>query len=109
MADLSEQLRGLLADPSALEKITAIAGALSSGGTAPKQTPVSEAAWAPKPVTLPPVPQKRDPREELLRALRPFVRPEKQAGLDEILRMMAIANLVLPLLRGKGGNGVVQS
>lgn len=107
MADLSEQLRGLLADPAAMEKIASIAGSLSAGGSTSPPAPSAEPAWTPKPAVLPSVPQKRDPRAELLRALRPFVSREKQERLDEILKLLTIADLILPLLRGKGGKSIV--
>ena len=103
MADLSEQIKALLSDPAAVAKLTAIAGNLSAGGMAagaPTEKPASSA---------PVLPQKHDPRTELLKALRPFVRAEKQGQLDEVLRLMTVADLVLPILtrHGKGGGGLV--
>ena len=108
MADLSEQLRELLADPAAMEKISSIAGTLSSGCIPTvSSAPAAESTPVAQPAVRSVAPQKKDPRAELLRALKPFVSPEKRGQLDEILRWMTIADLVLPLLRAKGGKGLV--
>lgn len=122
MAELSERIRELLSDPDAAEKIAAIAGSLSAGGGG--QSPGAASGSSPGEVRAvsPAAPAgaaggfpgmrpaaKRDPKLELLQALRPFVGEEKQERLDDLLRIMTVANLVLPLLgrREKGGNGLV--
>lgn len=107
MAELSEQLREMLSDPASLEKIAAIAGSLGLGN----QNPAPEASFAPPSgpsVPARPVARKKDPRTELLQALRPFVAPEKQGQLDDILRLMTLAEFILPLLgKGKGDGRIV--
>ena len=107
MADLSEQLREILSDPASLEKIAAIAGSLGLGNA--NASPAASFASPSGPsVPARPVARKKDPRTELLQALRPFVAPEKQGQLDDIIHLIAIAELILPMLgKGKGGGKIV--
>ncbi len=96
---LTEKIRAVLSDPAAAEKIASIAGSLSGGG---QSAPAAEAGAfqeagafheaskkPPLPASLP-----RDPRLDLLRALRPLVAEEKRGRLDDLVQIATIASLL---------------
>ena len=86
--NFSEKLQALLADPDAVAKISAIASSLGSTPTAPSvpQTP------APAPSLS--LPAGKDPRLELLRALRPLVAEQKQKRIDDLVQIATVASLL---------------
>ena len=85
---LSEKLQAILADPDAVAKISAIASSLGSAPPAPSvpQTP------APTPSA--PLHVGKDPRVELLRALRPLVAEQKQKRIDDLVQIATVASLL---------------
>lgn len=101
---LTEKIRTLLADPQAMERIAAIAGSLgfSSGSEGQPSQPRSDPAPAPpaQPAFAPQqgLPsggfQTKDPRLDLLRALRPLVSEEKRGRLDDLVRIATVASLL---------------
>jgi 3-oxoacyl-ACP reductase-like protein len=70
-------------------KISAIASSL--GSTAPSVPSVPQAP-APAPSAVPSV--GKDPRLELLRALRPLVAEQKQKRIDDLVQIAAVASLL---------------
>lgn len=100
--NLTEKIRALLADPQAVERIAAIAGALGASpgsGGQPSQPetpppPPAQPAFAPQPGPPSGGFQPKDPRLDLLRALRPLVAEEKQGRLEDLLRIATIASLL---------------
>ena len=108
---LTERIRALLADPQAAERIAAIAGALgvspgdgaastASPPSAPPQMsapqPASADAFAPQMSPSPGgiLPGPKDPRLDLLHALRPLVAEEKRGRLDDLVRIATVASLL---------------
>ena len=84
--NFSEKLQALLADPEAVAKISAIASSLGSTAPSVPQTP------APAPSAVPSV--GKDPRLELLSALRPLVAEQKQKRIDDLVQIAAVASLL---------------
>lgn len=114
---LTEKIRAVLADPDAASKIAAIASSLSggsNGGSAPQQSapasaPASASAEQPSipagaPFSLPSF--GKDPRLDLLRALKPLVAEEKRGRLDDLVQIATVASL-LGSLNKRGGTGHV--
>lgn len=106
--NLTEKIRALLADPQAAERIAAIAGTLgaSPGGDAPQPKPdpapasvSAQPAFAPQQGLPPGGFQPKDPRLDLLRALRPLVAEEKRGRLDDLLQIATVASLLGNLKR----------
>ena len=94
---LTEKIRAFLADPQAVERIAAIAGTLgvSPGGGEPQPPDPSPAPPAPPTISLPSGGfRPKDPRLDLLQALRPLVAEEKRGRLDDLLRIAAVASLL---------------
>ncbi len=89
--NLSEKLQAILADPEAVSRIAAIASSLGSGAPA---TPAPPAPATPSSavggVSLP----GKDPRLELLRALRPLVAEQKQKRIDDLVQIATVASLL---------------
>lgn len=109
MDGLEEKLNAVLSDPSAMEQILSMARSLGLG--APPAQPSA-------PQDAPPPAQQDDPmlrqlltavaqagtesgsQSALFRALRPFVRPEKQEKLDRAARVAQLAHIAGAALRG---------
>lgn len=104
---MTDKIREVLADPEAVSKIAAIASSLS-GGSNSASPPASAPAFAPAepsaPVSLPSF--GKDPRVELLRALKPLVAEEKRGRLDSLVQIATVASL-LGSMNKKGGIGHV--
>ena len=94
--NFSEKLKAVLADPEALAKISAIASSMG-GREEPKSLPAS----AP-----PSVPKHKDPRLDLLFALRPLVAESKQKRIDDLMQIATVASL-LGSFGNRGGKGLV--
>lgn len=101
--NLTEKIRAFLADPQAAERIAAIAGTLgisqsqpdSAASTASQASPAStvQPAFVPQQRSAPGGFQPKDPRLDLLHALRPLVAVEKRGRLDDLLRIATVASL----------------
>lgn len=90
MAEFEDQLGAILGDAEAMGKIMALAQSLSGPPAA------EEGESCEKP---PPTPILREaPDERLLAALRPYLRPERQRGLDRGLEILRL----LRLMKGTG-------
>lgn len=86
--NFSEKLKAVLADPEALAKISAIASSMG-GGQEPPSVPASV------PVSAPPsVSKAKDPRLELLFALRPLVADTKRKRIDDLMQIATVASLL---------------
>ena len=89
MAEFEDQLGAILGDAEAMGKIMALAQSLSG-------PPVAEEG---EDCENPPTPILREaPDERLLAALRPYLRPERQRGLDRGLEILRL----LRLMKGTG-------
>lgn len=89
--NFSEKLQSLLADSDAVAKIAAIASSLGSGTPEPAPAPAPPAP-AVSPPSLPTA--GKDPRLELLRALRPLVAEQKQKRIDDLVQIATVASLL---------------
>jgi len=92
MAEFEEQLGAILGDSEAMGKIMALAQSLSG-------PPAGEGVQD-NGEQLPPSPSlpREAPDERLLAALRPYLRPERQRGLDRGLEILRL----LRLMKGTG-------
>lgn len=108
MGDLEEKLNAVLSDPGAMEQIMALAQSLgggSSGSSAGNPAP-EQAKEGPDPfegldpellqmgMRLLGEYQGANPGVTLLEALRPFLRPERQAKVDQAVRIARLGRAV---------------
>ena len=133
MAELEEKLNAILGDPNAMGQIMALARSLGGGGgTGEPNSPPPEPGETPPPppASQPEVPdlsallgqvdprlmqmglsllkncKERDDRNAaLLRALRPFLKEERRAGLDRALQIVGVTRIIRAALDTMGGNG----
>ena len=104
--NLSEKIRELLADPNALSAIASVASSLT-GGSAPAEQPAAPTGAQTEPQSVPALSlPKRDPRIDLLCAIKPLVSDQKRSRLDSLVQIATVASL-LGSLGKKGGNGYV--
>lgn len=110
--ELSKKLDSLLGSPEGMQKIQSMMAALGVSAEAPS---------SPEPPPSPPMPAipegllqllplltqmgQDDQNTTLLKALRPYLHGEREKRLDDSVRMMQLLKF-LPLLQGKGGDGV---
>ena len=112
MDGLEEKLGAFLSDPAAMEQVMGMARALGLGPP-PESGGSASAPPPPAPDAAPDDPMLRtllsavalagadSGREnELFRALRPFVRPEKREKLDRAARVARLAHIAGAALRG---------
>lgn len=122
MAEFEEKLNAILGDPQAMGQIMALAQSLSGQ---PEQD-----APAPPPSKPDPAPDvarllgsvdpkllqmgmkifqdvqgKDDRNSQLLLALRPFLKEERQAALDRALQLSRVIRLIRAALNAAGGKG----
>ena len=134
MAELEEKLNAILGNPDAMGQIMALARSLNGGGDsqAEQSTPPPEPGESPPPppASQPEVPdlsallgqvdprlmqmglsllkncKERDDRNAaLLRALRPFLKEERRAGLDRALQIVGVTRIIRAALDTMGGKG----
>ena len=125
--DLGEKLNAMLSDPESLSRLAGMASALASSGVlsglmgnlragGDSQT-ASDDTKGPSPTeenrpsdTLPAETQKslqngiravNGRHSALLRALKPYLGQEKQARIDQMMRLLQLAELADTVLRGK--------
>ena len=96
----NEKLKAVLADPEAMAKISAIASSLGSGGEPSPPERESAPAFAPQSAPAP-KPSAKDPRLDLLFALRPLVGEGKKKRIDDLMQIATVASL----LGGFGSRG----
>ena len=129
MGDFESKLEQVLNDPKAMGQIMALAQSLGGGSQppSPPPPPAEGAAPAGEPPTGSSMPdldpkllggiaslmgqlgQGDDRRTALLNALRPFVKPERYARLDQamqIARLSRLARAALEMLRPEGDGHV---
>ncbi len=98
---LTEKIKAVLSNPAALAQITEIASSMSGGQTPPP----AEAASTLLPGDISSLAGKlgiKDRNTQLLYAIKPFLRSEKQEKIDNLIRAMSVASLIGNLK--KGGN-----
>ena len=134
MAELEEKLNAILGNPDAMGQIMALAHSLNGGGDSPAEqsTPPPEPGESPPPSPasqmgtpdLSALLGEMDPRlmqlglglmkncrerddrnAALLRALRPFVKEERRAGLDRALQIVGVTRIIRAALETMGGKG----
>lgn len=111
--DFSEKVSKLLSDPEMAAKIAAVASSIGGTGKTASPETASDAEAAPslpasssalpsfQPSAAAPVFAPRSRNTELLMAIKPFLRAEKQKKIDTLVRAMSIAGLFSG--KGKGG------
>lgn len=90
MAEFEDQLGAILGDSEAMGKIMALAQSLSG--------PPAREEGENCPAEQPAFPVGPEPDERLLAALRPYLRPERQRGLDRGLEVLRL----LRMMKGAG-------
>ena len=106
MSELEDKLNAILNDPSEMEKITRLASELMGGG-APEGAPAQAAPGADGEllgrITRLLGSAGGGDKTALLRALSPYLRPERQARLQKALRLARMARLAGSALAEDGG------
>lgn len=122
MSDLSAQIGEILSNPEAMEQIRNLSGLFSqpaapSAAPAPNpeisaqapsfsKQPESFAAAEALPAVMKFMPligslQAEDDSTRLLRAVKPFLSPERQARIEQAIKLIRIIKII-PLLKEKG-------
>lgn len=105
MADLTEQLSSLLSDPEGMQRLKTMAeGLLGNSEKVAEPQPENEPLINPAALSqMAKIMSKRteDSREQLLKALRPHLSPEKQKRVDSAIKMLRLLDLA-PMLSGLG-------
>ncbi|MCQ2418626.1 MAG: hypothetical protein MJ085_02465 [Clostridia bacterium] len=105
MEALGDLLASVLSDPEKLSQITSVAESLGLSATAPEQSPPPPGALESTELLssflkLAEQAERQDPHQaELLRALRPFLRPERRPALDRAVRAARLSSLATLALR----------
>ena len=122
MAEFEEKLNSILGDQNAMSQIMALAQSLSGGG---EQTPGPQSSPPPPPQGDPSAaPGQLDPRllqlggrilreyqsgedknAALLLALKPFLRQERYAKVDQAVQLARLARVVRTVLTSMGETG----
>lgn len=121
--DLSGLLESVLSDPAKMEKVTAMAKDLfGDGGPAPAASASAEQPdAAPVSADAPPAGDAaflstlskafaggnmgKSRSTALLMAMRPYMKPEKQAKLDKAMQIARMANIAGLVMKEYGGGG----
>jgi len=103
--ELAEKIKSFLSDPSAAEKIAAVAQTLGVQPSAPPKTqpqtaPPEEAEAAPV-SAFPTAITGRSRHAQLITALRPLIREDKRSKLDSMERAMTMATLFSGIRKGQ--------
>ena len=120
MDELENKLSELMSSPEAMEQLQSMARSLGLGdmavpGPSPAPTPEQDRTPAvpePDPRMMGLLTQLMreyrrpdDKKAALLEALRPFLRPERAAGIDRALRMARLSRVLKTALRTMQGGG----
>ncbi len=98
MGDMEEKLNSLLSDPGAMENIAKMARQLM-GGDAPEEEQPSAAGLATPPPALGNILGKlqgggqKDDKTQLLQAMKPYLKEERQRKMDRALKLARMARL----------------
>lgn len=129
MAEFDDKLNSLLADPNAMSQIMQLAQSLSGGGEPAQTPPPPPPSPAPPPASPPPGPDLfsslaggLDPKlimrflpliqelgnqnsnaRQLLYALRPYLRPERQEKVERAIQLARLFHLGKKFLAGWEG------
>ena len=103
MDDFDSKINQVLSDPQSMQKIFSIAQSLGVGAPTDEvkeETPAADSPLLPDLSMLSKLGtlmqsqgQTQSRHTELLNALRPFLRPERQQSLDRAMRMAKLSNL----------------
>ena len=120
MAELDEKLAAMMADPNIMAQVAAMAKSLGMAPPGPGETPLEGPPKpppkgpekSPAPPPSPDVLQRLaamagqsaldENRRRLLHALRPYVRPERLARLENAMRTAQLAGAATAMLEGGG-------
>ncbi len=120
MAELDEKLAAMMADPNIMAQVAAMAKSLGMAPPGPGETPPEGPPKpppkgpekSPAPPPSPDVLQRLaamagqsaldENRRRLLHALRPYVRPERLARLENAMRTAQLAGAATAMLEGGG-------
>ncbi len=102
MDDLSAQITQILNDPGRLQQIMALASTL--GGQAGQETPQDGPPEMVENISkLLQQAEKRDQKQEaLVRALRPYLKPDRQARLQQAMQIAHLSHLAGAAFRAGG-------
>ena len=119
MAELDEKLAAMMADPNIMAQVAAMAKSLGMAPPGPGETPPEGPPKPPEGPEKPPAPPPSpdvlqrlaamagqsaldENRRRLLHALRPYVRPERLARLENAMRTAQLAGAATAMLEGGG-------
>ena len=106
MGELEDKLNQLLSDPAELEKLSRLAGELFGAPESPPAQEEANSAPGMLRALLGGASEGGD-KAQLIRALSPFLRPERQRRLRRALRMAQAARVALLGMEKLGGGGDV--
>lgn len=134
MAEFDEKLNSLLSDPNAMAQIMQLAQSLSGGAQQPEAPQPAQPAWTPPPNPAPPsgnplsaltggvdpqllsrlLPliqelggQQDSNARQLLYALRPYLKPERQEKVERAIQLARLFHVGRKFLAGWEGLGHV--
>lgn len=111
MSEFEDRLNSILSDPAEMEKITRLASELMGGGNAQNEeaggTPDADSEMLRRISELLGGSGGRGDKTDLLHALSPYLRPERQAKLKKALRLAKMAKLAAAALGDGEGAGNV--
>lgn len=97
MADIADTLKNILGD-NAEEKIQDVLGSLSSDGGSANVPDINSSGLGEmmqlRSMIESMTSGSNDPRANLLRALRPYMRDGRKQSIDSAVRLMGIANII---------------
>ena len=108
MSEFEERLNAILNDPAEMERITRLAGKLRGAGgedaaPAAAEVPDGDGELLGRLGKLLHGGSAESDKTALLRALMPYLRPERQARLQKAMRLAKVARLATAALGGDGG------
>jgi len=108
--ELEDKLNSILNNPAEMEKITRLASELMGGGRenpSPPESTMPDGELLGRLTKLLGSAGGGNDKAELLRAMSPYLRPERQAKLKKALRLAKVARLAAAALGdGEGGRDV---
>ena len=105
MNELEEKLNSVLNDPAELERITRLAAELMGGGEAPETEKQEDSGITARLRAM--LGGGGSDKTELLRALSPYLRPERQIRLRRALHLAKMARLAAAALAEDTGGDYV--
>lgn len=108
MGDMEEKLNSLLSDPGAMENIARMVQQLTSGEVQKEEQSPTEKLVSPPPALGKILGQiqgggQRDDKTQLLQAMKPYLKEERQRKMERALKLAKMARLAGLAMRAEQG------